>query len=99
MRRRKRRALSFVGSIVLTAVLLLPVALSGHHHDAGAASRACATCIAVQHSPAVCAPPVALHAPAFRATSVARSTPRLIARLAGSPAHGRAPPRDPSRAA
>jgi hypothetical protein len=99
MRHRKRRALSWVGSIVLAALLLVPLALRGHHHDGGPANRACATCVAVQHTPAVHVPPLGLDAPAFRASSFPRATPRVVARLGGSPAHGRAPPRDPSRAA
>jgi hypothetical protein len=99
MHRQKRRALSWVGSFVVAALLLVPLALGGHHHDGGAASRACATCVVVQHSPAVTAPAPGLDAPAFHAFSFPRSTPRVAARLSASPAHGRAPPTAPSRAA
>ena len=99
MHRRKRRALSWVGSVVLAALLLVPLALGGHHHDGGTASRACATCVVVQHSPAVQAPPLGVVAPAFRTLSFRRSAPRVVARLSASPAHGRAPPSAPSRAA
>ena len=99
MSRRKRRVLKFVGSFVLAALLLVPLALGGHHHDGGAASRACATCVVAQHSPAVQAPWLGLDAPAFRASSFPRTTPRLVVRLIESPAHGRAPPHAPSRAA
>ena len=37
--------------------------------------------------------------PAFRAFSFRRSAPHVVARLSASPAHGRAPPSAPSRAA
>ena len=99
MYRRKRRAPSWVGSVVLAALLLVPLTLGGHHHDGGAANRACATCVVVQHSPAVQAPLLGLDAPAFRTFSFRRSAPRLVARVSASPAHGRAPPSAPSRAA
>jgi hypothetical protein len=99
MYRRKRRALSWVGSVVLAALLLVPLTLAGHHHDGDAASRACATCVVMQHSPAVQAPPLRFDAPAFRTFSFRASAPRVVARLSASPAHGRAPPSAPSRAA
>jgi hypothetical protein len=98
MVQRKRRVLKLVGSIVVAALLLVPLALGGHHHD-GPASRACATCVVAQHSPAVQAAPLGLDAPAFRASSFPRTAPRLVVRLTESPAHGRAPPHAPSRAA
>jgi hypothetical protein len=99
MSRRQRRASRFLGSIVLAALLLVPLTIGGHHHDGGPASRACATCVVAQHSPALQAPPLGLDAPAFRASSFPRTTPRLIVRLSESPARGRAPPLAPSRAA
>jgi len=99
MHRRERRALSWVGSVVLAALLLVPLTLGGHHHDGGATNRTCATCVLVQHSPAVQAPSLGLDAPAFRTFSFRRSLPRVVARLSASPAHGRAPPSAPSRAA
>jgi len=99
MHRWQRWVRSYVGSIVLAALLLVPLALRGHHHWNDPASRPCAACVVAQHSPAVQTPPVAPHAPAFRSFVIPRTTPRMVARLGGSPARGRAPPREPSRAA
>jgi len=100
MQRWQRRVLSNLGSIVLAALLLVPLALRGHHHgDNDPATRACAACVVAQHTPAVHASPVGLDAPSFRVFSFPRTTPRAIFREGGSPARGRAPPRDPSRAA
>ncbi|HVQ27264.1 MAG TPA: hypothetical protein VMV01_18890, partial [Planctomycetota bacterium] len=63
-----------MGSIVLAALLLVPLALGSHHHE-GPASRACAACVVAQHSPAVQAPPLGLDTPALRASSLPRTAP------------------------
>jgi hypothetical protein len=55
MRQRRLRAL---GSMVLAALLLVPVLASGHHHAAHPAVP-CATCAVTQHTPVVSAPAVA----------------------------------------
>jgi hypothetical protein len=100
MHRRLRWVRSYVGSVVLAALLLVPLALRGHHHwSHDPAARSCAACVVAQHSPAVQAPPVAPEAPAFRSFVALRTTPRIVSRPSGSPALGRAPPRSPSRAA
>jgi hypothetical protein len=90
-----------VGSVVLAALLLVPLLLRGHHHWSShdPAARPCAACVVAQHSPAVQAPPVVPEAPAFRTFAVAGIAPRIVARLGGTPALGRAPPLEPSRAA
>jgi len=91
---------SRLGAIVLAALLLVPLVLRGHHHsNHDAAARPCAACVVAQHTAAVHAPAHGPDVPAFRAFSFPRTTLRIVARLGTSPAHGRAPPRDPSRAA
>jgi hypothetical protein len=92
--------LSRLGAIVLVALLFVPLALRGHHHgNHDSAARPCAACVVTQHTAAVHAPAVSPDAPVFRGFSLPRTTPRVVARLGAAPAHGRAPPRDPSRAA
>jgi hypothetical protein len=77
--------------LLLAALLLVPVALSGHNH-VGQRTHPCSVCAVTHHAPIVNTPAL----PAFTAqfaslVSVARSTP-APARTDQSPPTGRAPP-------
>jgi len=83
-----------VGTLCAVALLLLPLVLSGHGHQAGqrSASDTCATCAVTHFSPVTTAPPLPQLSP--QATALAPSVQMLAAppRLCHSRPSGRAPP-------
>ena len=79
---------------VLIGLFLVPVVLHGHRHDALRASAgSCAVCVAVHHSPAVGAPPVAVSAPPIAVHTVHARPASATAKGERPPRTGRAPPR------
>jgi hypothetical protein len=100
MRPRQRRVFTYVGSVVLAALLLVPLALRAHHHGHGSlASPACAACALSQHAPLVHPASIGLDAPAILVFSAPLGGARPAVTSGGTPTHGRAPPRNASRAA
>jgi hypothetical protein len=82
-----------VGRLLVVALLLVPLAFSGHRHSTQpGASDVCPVCVATHHSPAVSAPPNPQPAPVLPILTVATTVivaPVVVAR----PTHsGRAPP-------
>ena len=92
----KHSAIYGLGAVVsrLIGLFLLPVVLHGHRHDALRASAgSCAVCVAVHHSPAVGAPPVAVSAPPIAVHTVHARPASAAAKGERPPRTGRAPPR------
>lgn len=96
MRAVRHRVRRSVGAALLAALLLLPLAFSGHDHggDLGRA-RTCGTCIAVRHSPSLQAAAVTPAAPHVLALTFVPTV--ALAPVTGvSPRRvGRAPPAVP----
>jgi hypothetical protein len=81
-------------TLCVTALLVVPIVLSGHRHETGqpSSAHACALCQATHSSPAVTAPPVPLVAPSLDALPFTPSRSARVPRVS-DPAHtGRAPP-------
>ena len=77
--------------LVLVALLLVPVALSGHWHT-GSAPHPCSVCAVAHHTPIV-APPVApTFITQFACVLSVPPAPARIARVDRAPRTGRAPP-------
>jgi len=76
----------------MIALLLVPLAASGHAHRDGSSSRSCATCIAAHHSPAA----VSVALPLASATCDTFASPLPVSGVPPqphrSPRAGRAPP-------
>ena len=89
----RRRVLMRVRSVVLAALLLVPLVASGHHHAADAPSAGpCALCLATHHAPAaVGAPPVAPTPLMRQFAAVSKPIAAPVHRVP-SPIAGRAPP-------
>jgi hypothetical protein len=51
-----------VGILGLVGLLVVPVALSGHHHADSAGANGCAACLVVHHAPAAAPTVVAVDA-------------------------------------
>lgn len=82
---------------LLVVLLLVPLAFRGHGHGNHATTgRACATCVAVHHSPALSAPAAATHGPLFHAIGVVVARLIPAARSACPARAGRAPPAAPA---
>jgi hypothetical protein len=48
----RSRAVRLAGILGLVGLLVVPVALSGHHHAGAAGSKGCSACLVVHHAPA-----------------------------------------------
>jgi hypothetical protein len=93
----RHRTRARAGVALLIALLLVPLALGGHRHDAGSlAGRTCGACVLAHHSPVVATPvPVALVPTVLRAPFTAR--PIVSCARGDRPVPiGRAPPPPPS---
>jgi hypothetical protein len=86
---------------LVCSLVAVPVALSGHHHQASQAapSDTCAACVATRLTPVVNPPPVPHVAPVLRTSTVATPPVVVAARDSKSPRTGRAPPLTPLTAA
>ena len=94
MRNLRHLALRRFGTLCVLALLLVPLALSGHQHSGirPSSADACAVCVATSHSPAVNAPLKPQLTPTLQNLTV-------VAHTVSAPAHsyrsfkaGRAPP-------
>lgn len=93
MQRARHRSVRRLQSLLLVALLLVPLAFSGHRHtDSAAQSGSCATCLLVHHLPAAPAPVAAHAAPVFVARTLPGSLPAVLTADARPVAVGRAPP-------
>jgi hypothetical protein len=82
-----------LSSLFLVALLLVPIAFSGHRHaDNTTQAGTCATCLVVHHLPAASAPAVAHVAPVLVALRLPGSLPAVATSDARPVALGRAPP-------
>ena len=88
----RRAAVRLAGTLLMVALLVVPLAASAHTHRDLQAARSCATCVAAHHSPAVVTP--ANVAAAAAVPALASALPSRVAptRLHRSPRAGRAPP-------
>ena len=60
----RQRVVTSVRSVVLVALLLVPLVASGHHHATdGRSAASCALCVVTHHAPAVVAAPPTATAP------------------------------------
>jgi hypothetical protein len=90
----RRRFVQHVGRLLVIALLLVPLAFSGHRHSPTQPNAAdgCAICVATHHSPVASAPliprPVPV-LPVLAVTATAVAAPFVVARPTRS---GRAPP-------
>jgi hypothetical protein len=93
MSRVRHRLTRRAASLLLLALLMVPVALRGHAHANHAVQSACAACLVAHHTPTTSAAPVATVQPVF-ATCRATSAGPIARSVDEQPvAHGRAPPR------
>jgi hypothetical protein len=93
MQHLRHRVWQRFSSLLLVALLLIPLALSGHRHvNDVAQAGSCATCLVVHHLPAASPPAVAHVAPVLVALRLPGSLPAALAGDARPVAHGRAPP-------
>jgi hypothetical protein len=88
----RHRVVRLSGALFFAALLLVPLAESGHSHANRDLARPCAACVATHHSPAAIAPVVAIAAPITRASAAAFSPIVAPAQRDHSPRSGRAPP-------
>jgi hypothetical protein len=86
------RAARLVGILGLVGLLVVPMALSGHHHAGTRSSDGCAVCLVVHHAPA--AAPIALTVNTLAVPSFPVALDPIVAPLPCSrTTHlGRAPP-------
>src|SRR5262245_53390736 len=91
MRHVRQRAAGLPGVALLVALLLVPVALTGHRH-ASHAAQPCATCLSVLHTPAASAPALAHVDPVFIGMRVCDGAPAVQSTDEAPVAVGRAPP-------
>jgi hypothetical protein len=89
MRSRWHRALTVV---FLTALLLVPLAASAHHHGDQTAARSCATCVVTHRSPVLHAAGPALLSLVLRSVTFLAEDTAPRPRLAAPARTGRAPP-------
>jgi ABC-type Mn2+/Zn2+ transport system permease subunit len=89
----RRRAVRLAGALlVLAALVTVPALAARHTHRDVQAARACATCVAAYHAPAVVTPAVA--GPVSAAPTFHVVAPSYVAHASAlaSPRFGRAPP-------
>lgn len=79
-------------SLLLAALLLVPLFASGHHHAETASSASCAVCIATHHAPANVGPVVADSSVALRFVDAVFAPSLVPLTRAHTPISGRAPP-------
>ena len=94
MRRAQHNALQRVRVFLSVALILVPLALSGHFHTTSehVAPDACAACATKHHSPTASPQPLALAAPLFSSLAVVVSPVTAPASVARPTYSGRAPP-------
>jgi hypothetical protein len=79
--------------LLLAALLLVPIALSGHNH-VSEGTRPCSICAVTHHAPAVSAPAAPQFASRFTVLLPAMRTTLAPSRTDQAPRAGRAPPAD-----
>ena len=88
----RSRVVRLVGILGLVGLLVVPVALSGHHHADAASANGCAACLVVHHAPAAAPAVVAVNALVLPSLSIA-PVPIVAPALRRHSTHlGRAPP-------
>jgi hypothetical protein len=92
MRGMRRAAGRLAGTLLMVALLVVPLIASAHTHRDLQAARSCATCVAAHHSPAL--PMSAAAAGPSIVPAIAAQLPSRVvpADLHRSPRAGRAPP-------
>jgi hypothetical protein len=92
MRGLRQRALRRAGTLLMVALLAVPIVARAHtHRDLGAA-RSCPTCVAVHHSPVIVVPAIGAAAPALASVAPPPPSHAVPAHSHRSPRAGRAPP-------
>lgn len=88
----RSRVVRSVGILGLVGLLVVPVALSGHHHADTAGASGCVACLVVHHAPAAAPAVVAVNAPALPSLAVAPDPILAPAFRRHATQLGRAPP-------
>ena len=91
----RQRGIQQLGVLLTVTLLLLPLTLSGHRHNAGhwSVSDTCALCVAVHYSPATTTPPLPQLAPPMATIAAMVPSRAPLLRLCQAHPSGRAPPR------
>ena len=87
----RQQRIRIVGSLLLAAILLVPLVASGHDHATHASAR-CATCVATQHTPVVAGSIVPVPVTALLVLGVERERATSPGRPAVQQPTGRGPP-------
>ena len=89
----RSRAVRLVGILGLVGLLVVPVALSGHHHADTAGANGCAACLVVHHVPAAAPTVVAVNSLVLPSLPIASDPLVAPALRRHSTQLGRGPPR------
>ena len=89
----RQRATRLAGALLMVAALLVvPILVGAHTHTDVAAARACATCVAAHHSPAIVVPAIGTATSIVAALLLALPSRIAPPQPHRSPRSGRAPP-------
>lgn len=90
----RQRAVQLTGALLVLALLLVSLALGGHHHKANraGAADACSICVATHHSPAAGTAPLPNAAPGLLESLVAIPRVTIPESRSHLPHSGRGPP-------
>ena len=92
MPRVRHRIVERLRLIALLALLLVPIAFSGHQHATNQVAQPCAVCVVTQHTPVTSTPNLPVPTLVALVTTVVRETVATPPSLPPRAATGRGPP-------